>query len=106
MSSGEAHLHVEIDDATTPVRVVAVGEVDAASAPWLDEAISVAVSSGAGAVVLDLGGVTFLDSSGLRVLTAAVTEAERVGQRVAVSAASQVVERVLSMTGLTGLLDP
>jgi anti-anti-sigma factor len=106
MSSGEAHFQVEIDDTAAPVRVVATGEVDAASAPLLAEAIATAVSNDDGPIVLDLGSVTFFDSSGLRAVTAAVSDAERTGQRVSVAVASDVVERIFTMTGLTSLLDP
>jgi anti-anti-sigma factor len=43
-----------------------VGELDLASAPTLEEAVAAACAKGAEAVVIDLRGVTFIDSTGLR----------------------------------------
>jgi anti-anti-sigma factor len=46
----------------------AVGELDAAAAPVLSEAIASCVLTRLVDIVLDVGGVTFMDSSGLTVL--------------------------------------
>ena len=50
--------------------VVVGGEIDSHSAPRLEETLVSLVEGGATRVVLDLGGVGFIDSSGLRVLIA------------------------------------
>jgi anti-sigma B factor antagonist len=42
------------------------GELDIASAPALDEAVRKALGEGVDRVLLDLAGLTFVDSSGLR----------------------------------------
>src|SRR3954466_1918030 len=44
------------------------GEVDAGTAPALDERLDGAIRESVGSFVLDLSGVDFLDSTGLRVL--------------------------------------
>lgn len=51
--------------------ITAVGELDPATAPQLDRAIADARADGATELVIDLAGVTFVDSSGLRSLIAA-----------------------------------
>jgi anti-sigma B factor antagonist len=104
MSPADQHLTVELETGASPVRVVAAGEVDAASAPALATAIADASEAG-GDVALDLGGVTFIDSSGLRVIAGAVTAADEQGRSVRVVAASSAVERIFAMTGLSELID-
>src|SRR5688500_18396186 len=44
------------------------GDLDIASAKRLDDELLRAISSDASAVALDLGGVSFIDSTGLRIL--------------------------------------
>jgi anti-sigma B factor antagonist len=81
--------------------VVVAGEIDLATAPMLDDAIS-AIS---GAVVLDLSGVTFMDSSGVRVLVRHRQTREASGDRFDLVAVSRPVRRVLEMAGILGFLD-
>jgi anti-sigma B factor antagonist len=63
---------VAVGDATVAI-VRARGEIDLAVADEFEAAIASAPRDGAG-VVLDLSGVPFVDSSGLRVLLVAVGE--------------------------------
>jgi anti-anti-sigma factor len=51
-------------------RVTVEGDLDMATAPRLDGALQEALQLGAGKVTIDLGAVTFVDSSGLRALIA------------------------------------
>jgi anti-anti-sigma factor len=57
-------------------------------------------------LVVDLSQVTFLDSSGIRVLIEADLAAMRHGGRVVVAGASGVVHRVLDVTGVLGRMQP
>jgi anti-anti-sigma factor len=78
------------------------GEIDASTAPRLVEAVAQLPDSG-GAVVVDVKDVTFIDSSGLRVL---ISLAERVrddGRTVELSNPSSSVLRLLEITGLTSM---
>jgi anti-anti-sigma factor len=103
MTIGAPHFHVQIESDTDPIRVVASGELDAASAASLATALEEATASST-TIALDLGGVTFIDSSGLRVIAAEVQRANDGGAGFAVSAASDAVRRIFEMTGLTSLL--
>jgi anti-anti-sigma factor len=69
-------LEVEVEE-RGPDRVVTLaGELDIASAPALEEAL--AAGANGGRVVLDLRGLEFMDSTGLRsILIAAKTADER-----------------------------
>ncbi|WP_421118700.1 STAS domain-containing protein [Aquihabitans daechungensis] len=105
MTIGAPHFNVQIDPGTKPLRVVATGELDAASASILAKALDEATSTETG-IALDLSGVSFIDSSGLRVIAAEVQRAEAAATPFAVSAASDAVRRIFAMTGLTSLLEP
>lgn len=104
MADGDAYFQVQLDREASPVSVVASGELDAASSPELSSALDAAVAAGSG-VALDLRAVTFIDSSGLRVITAALRDASEADHRFTVSAASESVRRIFEITGLTALLE-
>jgi anti-anti-sigma factor len=90
-----------LDIQTTDSGVLVVsGEIDAHSAPVLESRLGAAPN---GNVVLDMSGVSFIDSSGLRVL---VTEQQRrvaAGQQFAVVDPSVSVQRLFAMVGLAEL---
>ncbi|GAB7043768.1 anti-sigma factor antagonist [Catenuloplanes niger JCM 9533] len=85
------------------VRVV--GEMDRDTAPEVEAAVD-EVLGGARveSVVFDLGGVTFLDSAGIRVLLTCRELAERAGAGLVVERAHEVVRQVLTITDLMGVL--
>jgi anti-sigma B factor antagonist len=83
--------------------VTVVGELDIATSPQLREACLEALDLG-GDIELDLGGVGFLDSSGISVLVQARQRVDGLGRRFAISAASRPVRRVLEISGLDGAL--
>jgi anti-anti-sigma factor len=67
---------VWVEDDGRTVTVTVTGEVDIATAPELYVALSGGHAREAAAVVVDLLGVTFLDSSGLHALLAANEDLE------------------------------
>lgn len=84
------------------VRVVrAVGELDASTAALLRAAVDDGFNDGASSVVLDLEGVSFIDSSGLSVLIHAYKEAKDRDGELTLRAPSAAVVRLLDMTGQT-----
>jgi anti-anti-sigma factor len=74
------------------------GELDVATAEPLRAQLLPAAEHGT--VVLDMSGVTFCDSSGLRVLVEAEQLARRSGAAFRVAAPSAAVRRVLGLTKL------
>jgi anti-sigma B factor antagonist len=76
------------------------GELDMANAPLLQSAIENPELTAAKTVVLDLQRLTFLDSTGLRIILAAREQCWRRGQEFAVTPGSQQVQRLLSVTGV------
>ena len=91
---------LSIDCAGTTL--VVAGELDAHSAPALRERISAADDA---ETVLDMSGVTFMDSSGLRVLIDAHQTVAGRGSRLVVHAPSQSVRRILEIAGVLDHLD-
>jgi anti-anti-sigma factor len=82
--------------------VVAVeGELDAHSAPTLDEEIARLNGDGVSDVVLDLSATLFLDSFGLRALLAAQRSVADHGGRLSLRGPSKAVARLLDIAGLT-----
>ena len=77
---------------------VVAGEIDIMSAPALERALQRLVDSG-GTVVLDMRGVSFMDSTGLRAILAA-TEALRGRGTLVLRDPQPIIVRVLEVTGL------
>lgn len=75
------------------------GEVDAASADTLRNAIFEVIDGGKPTVTVDMNDVSFMDSSGLRVLIAGYKAAEQGGGALRVRNPSDVVTRLLEITG-------
>lgn len=81
--------------------VVVEGELDASSAARLRSAVEEGLNEGLSSVVLDLAGISFIDSSGLSALIHAYKEVEDREGALTLRAPSASVIRVLEMTGQT-----
>jgi len=97
MPAEATHLVVTTEDGPTPVLVLA-GELDPATAPTLDDAIERALSTGATGLTIDMGGLTFVDSSGLRSLIA--VHKRLAPERLHLRNPSAFAMQLLSITGL------
>ncbi len=80
--------------------LVVRGELDAYSAPLLADRLAISAAEG-DAVRLDLSGIDFIDSSGLRALVDGHQQSEAAGRRLVLSRPSPVVTRLLEISGLT-----
>jgi anti-sigma B factor antagonist len=76
------------------------GEVDLDTAPDLKEQLAEAIRGGATDLVVNLGLVEFLDSSGLGVLIGALKRCKEAGGTLALAAPRRPVQKVLTITGL------
>ena len=87
-------------------RVRLAGELDLVSAPEAEAAIqSVEQDSGPPTIVVDLRGVRFMDSTGLRVILAADSRARKTGRRLQLIAGPEAVHRVFRIALLDGRLE-
>jgi anti-sigma B factor antagonist len=71
MGSGAVERLSITTDEGNPTIITIVGELDPVTAPDLMAAVDAALARGSTALVIDLAGVTFIDSSGLRALIGA-----------------------------------
>jgi len=81
------------------------GEVDIATVATLQEALE-HVGQGSEVVVLDLGGLSFADSSMLAALASACNRLRSQGGDLRLARARGQMRRVLELTGLVELLPP
>ncbi|KAB1978871.1 STAS domain-containing protein [Streptomyces triticiradicis] len=87
------------------IRVLAVaGELDADNVGTLRQALRVGEDSAPALTVLDLGAVTFMDSSAVNVLVAANRDATAAGGRLRMAALSEPVRRVVEIVGLDTII--
>src|SRR3954452_7288308 len=93
-------LHVVTESLGNGTRVVALrGELDVATIPSLDEALSVAVRvEGTPKVMLDLSEVTFIDSTALMRLLTAQRELDRRGGQMVLACSNPTVLRLFEVT--------
>jgi anti-sigma B factor antagonist len=95
---------IDVTASESVVRISAAGEIDSTSAPVLRDRLEAVLAGDVEQFVVDLVGVTFLDSAGLCVLAAAHRQAAAQGIGMQVVAASRAVIRPLQITGLWSLL--
>lgn len=80
--------------------ITLVGEVDIYTAPRFKECMLELLDAGVGRLVVDLSGVTFIDSTALGVLIGGLRRVHDVDGAIALVVATSAVRRVLSITGL------
>ncbi len=76
------------------------GELDMVSSGLLEDAVANADLNGSGAVVLDLRGIRFVDSTGLKAIFKVRNVVREGGRRFAVTQGSAQVQRLLKLTRL------
>ncbi|MDX6679361.1 MAG: hypothetical protein QOE31_3413 [Solirubrobacteraceae bacterium] len=79
------------------------GEFDLVNAPRVERELRSIEATDAGVILVDLAGVTFIDSTGIRVLIIAAARSRR-DNRLVLAGASPGVLRVLRMAGVAQLL--
>ena len=86
------------------VTIAPTGELDMGTCPLLDEELARGRDDGAERLVVDLSGVTFIDSSAIHLLLRWAEEADRSGLEFRVVPGGERVRRVFELTGVTGRL--
>ncbi len=88
------------------VRVSLAGELDLSSALTFDEELRrIEDESDPDPLVLDLDGLKFLDSTGLRLIVSAHQRALKAGRRLVIVHATETVRRIFRLTGMLDRLD-
>ena len=86
------------------VTIEVAGSIDALTCAPVEGALNEQFAAGRRNVVLDLAGVDFTSSTGLRMIRSAAKEARRRGGDLRLSGLQPAVARVLSISGFLGLL--
>jgi anti-sigma B factor antagonist len=94
---------VEVSEEPGTLILRLAGELDMASVRVVESALMAAIPT-TGAVVLDLGGLTFCDSTGIEMLAAAHRKASNEGTLLTVSNVPIAVARVLKISGMDQVL--
>jgi anti-sigma B factor antagonist len=92
--------HCDVETTRGKVHVRPRGEIDIASAPLLESTLRELRDTGFDHLLLDLRGVTFLDSTGLRMLLAWDELARREGVDLELVPGPPVVQRLFAVTGV------
>jgi anti-anti-sigma factor len=77
-----------------------IGECDLQMFPDVDELFSKSLDNGFSAVRIDLRGLTFIDSSGIRALMLATQQSQKKGAKLSIIPGPPQVMRVFELLGL------
>ncbi len=93
-------LRVDTEARGETVVLVLVGELDPHTAPTLRDHLDAVVDDETTTVVLDVAGLSFIDSSGLRVIIAAHKDMDGRGGHLILRSPTTTTLRLLEVTGL------
>jgi anti-anti-sigma factor len=96
-------LTIGVDDRDDAAVIALDGELDLASAPELADVAAEKIAEGRTHLIVDLSGLTFCDSAGLRVFVRYRSELDGKGGRLVLAAPQPIVRRVLEVSGLVEL---
>jgi anti-sigma B factor antagonist len=88
-----------------PYRIQLFGELDGSNAGLVEHELELAEASTANRIVLDLGPLAFIDSTGLRVLLMAKRRSDADNDRLRIRRGRDQVMRVLALTGIDAYLE-
>ena len=101
MRDRSRNLRIEVANTTSPTTVVLTGEVDLSNARRLREVLLSIANSGEHRIIIDLGNVTFMDSTGLSALVGARKRFQSLDRgEIILRSPAPTVLKVLEMTGL------
>jgi anti-sigma B factor antagonist len=80
------------------------GELDLASAPQMEAGLAAAEQGRPARLVVDLSGLAFIDSTGLRLLLQADARAREHGYELIIRRGEESVQRVFEVTGALDVL--
>jgi stage II sporulation protein AA (anti-sigma F factor antagonist) len=80
------------------------GELDLATAPGVELELERVEATDAAAIILDLSGLTFIDSTGIRLVLAAARRSRADSNRLTLLRGTAAVQRAFEISGVEGLL--
>jgi anti-sigma B factor antagonist len=103
MGAQQEYLIVSSEQHGHMVRLNVAGELDMATSPILEGWVTAAERIGISEIVVDLGHVTFIDTSGLHLFLDAAKRGTRSGRRLTIVGALAPVRRIFELTDTTHL---
>ena len=103
MPDAPATLELTVSERGHETVITAAGELDVNTAPELREQLARLITSGSNLLAVDLGAVTFVDSTALSVLVSALKRLRQAGGDLQLASPTPSVRRVFEITGLTRL---
>ena len=100
-----ALLELDTEQGESRASLALRGELDISSAPVLEEALGRLEAAGPSLLVIDLRGLEFMDSTGLRTLVSADQRAREAGRRLAIVRGPEAVDRIFNVTRLDERLE-
>jgi anti-sigma B factor antagonist len=91
---------VTITEHGSAVHLALTGELDISTATRLEDDLRRVEADGPALLFLDLRELTFMDSTGLRILITADARARESGRRVVIVRGNEMVQRVMRLTRL------
>jgi anti-sigma B factor antagonist len=96
---------ISVQPERSRVAVVPEGELDAAAIEPLESEVRELRAAGFDHIVIDLRRLSFIDSSGLRVLLSLRNDSLRDGHRLTLLRGPRTVQRLFELTATKGLFD-
>jgi anti-sigma B factor antagonist len=97
-------LSIETDNRESVSVMKVKGRVDSETAPELDDALTKLLQENRNQIVLNLQGVDFISSAGLRAVVKAYQAAKKAGGDVRLASVSNPVEVILRTVGMMQML--
>ncbi|MEA2267367.1 MAG: anti-sigma factor antagonist [Solirubrobacteraceae bacterium] len=93
------HFEIQVEERDDAVRIRVLGDLDLASVPALERTLTDVEATDAKALVLDLDGLDFIDSTGLRAVIEADMRSRADGGRMTITRGSPQVQRLFELVG-------
>jgi len=99
------NLTIDIEEKVSQVYMILTGEIDIYTAPKLKEKLNNLVSNKNADVIVDLQGVSYMDSTGLGTFVSGLKHAEESGSQLKLIKANDRLLRLFQVTGLDDIID-
>lgn len=100
-----SQLELSVRESQSSTVISLSGELDISTAEEVERAVVRALEDKPGQVILDLRELTFIDSTGLRLILASDSQVRSADQRLSVVAGPERVHRVFRIAGILDRLD-
>lgn len=101
----ESELAISVETYKRAAVITVVGRIDSSNAGQLDDALKKQLEGDSANLVVELSGVQYMSSAGLRALVSAMREAKKQRGELVVANPSDRVAEVFSLAGLATLFN-